>query len=71
MAAKINKEMTISEILSVSPEIANVLVREGMHCITCEAATGETLREAGAVHGMAEDDIDDLVDRINDFLTII
>ncbi len=50
---KIRKDMTITEILQIDPMIANILVGQGMHCITCEAAYGETLEEACAVHGLS------------------
>lgn len=65
---KINKNMTIAELLAVDPMIPNILMREGMNCVTCMSASGETLEQAGGVHGMSAREIDDLVDRINDFL---
>lgn len=68
--AKISKDMTISDILCVDENIAAILMREGMHCITCGAAAGETLQEAGYVHGMDDETMDDLVERINDFLSV-
>ncbi|MGI6118953.1 MAG: DUF1858 domain-containing protein [Bilifractor sp.] len=66
---KINKQMTISELMAIDPMITNILMHEGMHCVSCIAASGETLEEAGAVHGMTGEDLDGLVDRINDFLS--
>ena len=68
---KINKNMTIAELMTVDPMIPNILVREGMHCVTCGAAPGETLEQAGGVHGMTDDQINNLVDRINDFLSVL
>lgn len=68
--AVINKNMTISELLQLDENLAAILMREGMHCITCGSAAGETLQEAGYVHGMDDDAIDDLVERINDFLSV-
>ena len=62
---KIRKDMTITEILQIDPMIANILMGQGMHCITCEAAYGETLEEACMVHGL---DADILEAQINDFL---
>jgi hybrid cluster-associated redox disulfide protein len=51
--------------------IPNILMREGMHCVTCGSAAGETLEQAGDVHGMTDSQIDDLVDRLNDFLSVL
>ena len=62
---EINKKMLIGEILEVNPKIANVLLASGMHCIGCMMASGETLEQACAVHGI---DCDELVERINAML---
>ena len=68
---KINKKMTIAELMTLNPMIPNILMREGMNCVTCGSAAGETLEQAGGVHGMSDDQIDDLVDRLNDFLSVL
>jgi len=60
--AAVTKDMTIGEILKVKPGAAMVLMGEGMHCIGCPSAQGETLEEAAMVHGM---DVDDLMRKIN------
>lgn len=67
---KIRKDMTITEILQMDPMIANILMGQGMHCIACEAAYGETLEEACAVHGFDAEAVDALVDQLNDFVSV-
>jgi len=69
----ITKEMTIDDILGQFPQksqkIAQELLNSGLHCVGCGAATWETL-EAGAFgHGMSQDDLDDLVERLNGILS--
>ncbi len=68
---KINKKMRISELLTLDENIAGILMREGMHCTSCSSALMETLEQAAAVHGYSEEELDDLVDRLNEFLSII
>jgi len=63
--AKITKDMTMGEILRVDPNMANILMREGMHCVGCPSHQFETLEEAAIVHGM---DPDTLTARLNAFL---
>ena len=65
---KVHADMLISDILAVDPQMATILMQRGMHCISCIAATGETLREAGFVHGMNEEMMEDLVAQLNDYL---
>ena len=42
-----------------------ILMQNGMHCVGCPSAAGETLEEASMVHGM---DIDKLLSDINAYL---
>ena len=68
MVAEIRKDMLIPEVLAVNPYISNILMGQGMHCISCFAASGETLEEAMYVHGFNSEDVDVLVADLNDFL---
>ena len=64
----ITKDMTVTDILSVDEDIANILMSKGMHCIHCMAAFGESLEQAMQVHGYSAEDVDAIVEQINEFL---
>ncbi len=59
---KINKDMTIGEILQVAGEKADILLEAGMHCLGCPASQAETLEEACEVHGI---DVEELLEKLN------
>lgn len=59
---KIEKTMTIGELLEIAPEKAEILLNAGMHCLGCPASQGETIEEACMVHGI---DVDELVAMLN------
>ncbi len=59
---QITKDMTISQLLMLDPGCAKVLMEAGMHCIGCPASAGESIEEAGAVHGL---DVDELLANLN------
>lgn len=63
--AKVTKDMTIAEIISVDQGIIPILMNAGMHCIGCPSAQGESLEEASMVHGM---NADTLIESINAYL---
>lgn len=69
---KIHSKMTISEILGMFPHHAQSLAREitaaGLHCIGCNAANWETLEVGMIGHGKTQDQIDELVRRLNALL---
>ena len=59
---KIEKTITIGELLESMPEKADILLEAGMHCLGCPASQAETLEEACEVHGI---DVDELVEKLN------
>lgn len=63
--AKISKDMTIAEALSIDTGIIPLLMDAGMHCVGCPSAQGETIEEAAMVHGI---DIDSLMDTIDSYM---
>ena len=60
----ITKEMTIGEVMKLNKGVAPIFMEYGMHCLGCPHATGESLEMAGATHGI---DVDELVDKLNEF----
>lgn len=69
---KIHRLMTIEEILNMFPYKAQRLSQEitnaGLHCVGCSAATWETLEGGMLGHGMSNDQIENLVNRLNALL---
>jgi hybrid cluster-associated redox disulfide protein len=61
--AKITREMTIAQILSMDMETAKIFMEHGMHCVGCPASSGESLEQASAVHGM---DAEGLLNKLNE-----
>lgn len=62
---QVTKDMTIGELLMMDRSAGAILMQNGMHCVGCPSAAGETLEEASVVHGM---DIDKLLSDINAYL---
>ena len=62
---QVTKDMTIGELLMMDRSAGAILMQNGMHCVGCPSAAGETLEEASMVHGM---DIDKLLSDINTYL---
>jgi hybrid cluster-associated redox disulfide protein len=62
---KITKDMTIAEVLEIDNGVAPIFMNNGMHCLGCVAASGETVEEACEVHGI---DVDNLVNELNAFI---
>jgi iron-sulfur cluster assembly protein len=69
---KISKEMTIEEIFSRFPhksqKLAQEMTNRGLHCVGCGAAVWETLEAGMLSHGFTEEDVEEMVNRLNGIL---
>ncbi len=63
--AEITKDTIIMDVLKIDEGTAAFFYEIGMHCLGCPSASGETIEEACAVHGV---DVDELIEKINDFI---
>lgn len=63
--SKITKNMTISDVLKLDRGTVPILMNNGMHCVGCPSAAGESIEQACAVHGI---DADKLVKELNEYL---
>ena len=63
--AQITKDTIIGDVLDLAPETAPLFQAIGMHCLGCPSASGESIADACAVHGV---DADELVAKLNDYL---
>ena len=70
--SQISRDMTIEDIFSRFPQKSQKLAQEmtnrGLHCVGCGAAVWETLETGMLSHGFSEDEIEDLVKRLNEIL---
>ncbi len=66
--------MTIEEIFTQNPDksqlLAQTMTQAGLHCMSCSAATWETLEAGMLSHGKTSKEITHLVDKLNTVLTM-
>ncbi|NLW02587.1 MAG: DUF1858 domain-containing protein [Clostridiaceae bacterium] len=60
--SRITKDTIIMDVLMMDRSAAGVFIAHGMHCIGCPSASGESISDACAVHGV---DADKLVEDLN------
>lgn len=63
--AQVTKDTIIADVLRIDAGTAPFFLEIGMHCLGCPSASGETIEEACAVHGV---DTDVLLEKINNYL---
>ena len=63
---QITKDMTLGELVTKHPEATQVMLKHGMHCISCHMAAMETIGEGAAGHGITGKDLDKLIVEMNE-----
>ena len=62
--AKVTKDMIISDILELDKNVVPIFFENGLFCLGCPSASGESLEDACEVHGI---DSDKLLNELNAF----
>ena len=65
MTNKIGKDTGIEEIIEANPEMNEVLYEYGLYCGNCFAAGWDTLEEGAKMHGLEDDEIEELIQELN------
>lgn len=63
---KITKDMNLGQIVFIYPEAAEVLLDYGLHCVGCFASEFDTIEMGARVHGMSDEEVDEMLERINE-----
>ena len=59
---QVTKEMIISDVLHMDEGTAPIFIQNGMHCLGCPSASGESIDDACMVHGL---DSNKLISELN------
>ena len=69
---KITRDMTIEDVFKRFPnkgqKLAQEITNAGLHCVGCSASTWETIEAGMYGHGMSDEEIDGLIERLNAIL---
>ena len=62
---KATKETNIAKLLTEHPKTAEIFLEYGMHCAGCMAATFDTIEQGAKAHGLSDETVDEIVEKIN------
>lgn len=62
---KITRETNIAELVNNYPKAVDVLMAFGLHCVGCFASAFDTIGEGARIHGMIDEEIDEMLDEVN------
>lgn len=62
----VTKDMLLTDVMKKYPSSINIMFKYGLHCMGCQASSGETIEEGCRSHLMGEEDINSLIREINE-----
>jgi len=65
---KITKDMNLAEVVLKYPDVAEVLVDYGLHCVRCVLNTFDTIETGAKIHGLTEDEMNEMMKRVNEVI---
>jgi hybrid cluster-associated redox disulfide protein len=63
---KITKDTIIGECILAHPELADVFLDFGVHCVGCFAAQMETIGQGLKLHGKSDKEITNFIKKLNE-----
>jgi hybrid cluster-associated redox disulfide protein len=65
----ISKEINIAELVHKYPAAEEILLDYGLHCVGCFASSFDTLEAGAMIHGILEEELEEMVTRINEVIS--
>lgn len=62
---KVTRETNIAELVFKYPQVADVLLAFGLHCVGCFASQFDTIGEGAQIHGMPDEEVDEMIEEVN------
>lgn len=63
---KVTKDMLLADVIQLYPHSAEIMLEYGLHCVGCFANQFDTVEQGALIHGIGEEDIEEMINRIND-----
>lgn len=62
---KITKQTPINSLLEKHPEVAEILMGYGLHCVGCHFSELDTLEDGAMMHGLSDEDVELMIKDVN------
>lgn len=62
---KITKQTLIKELIENHPEVQEILMSYGLHCVGCHFSDMDTLDDGAMMHGLSDEDIELMLKDVN------
>jgi len=64
--AKITKKTPINHLIEKHPEVTEILMGYGLHCVGCHFSEFDTLEDGAMMHGLSDEDVELMLKDVNE-----
>jgi hybrid cluster-associated redox disulfide protein len=65
MKKTLDKSTNLAQLIAENPDANELLLEYGLYCGNCFAAGFDTLEQGAQLHGMSDEEVDELVEYLN------
>lgn len=65
----VTKDTNLGEVAHSYPQAAQIMLEYGLHCVGCHFNSFDTVAMGAKIHGMMDEEVDEMVERINESIT--
>jgi hybrid cluster-associated redox disulfide protein len=65
---KVTRYSNLADVIFKYPQVAEILIDYGLHCVGCFASAFDTISDASKIHGMSEEEVDQMIIRVNELI---
>lgn len=65
---EVTAESKLGEVINNYPQAGEVMLEYGLHCLGCFASQFETIEQGARIHGLSDQEIVEMVERINEIV---
>jgi len=62
---QITKGTLINDLLEKNPDVAEILMAYGLHCVNCHFSEFDTIEDGAMVHGLNDEEIEFMIKDVN------
>lgn len=66
---KVTKDVNLGELIFKYPQVEEILLDYGLHCVGCFANSFDTLEMGAKIHGYSDEEITEMVQRVNEVIS--
>ncbi len=63
---QVTKDTNLGEVALSYPQAAQIMLDYGLHCVGCHFNAYDTVAMGAKIHGMTDDEVEEMVGRINE-----